>query len=93
VAGSFFGAAAILVGSMPVWVLAPWLIGLLSIPAHVIVGLRAAGAPRSAYVSLIHAPLYILHTAFRAHRVWRFRGDTWVRTEREPSSNAVGSQL
>jgi cellulose synthase/poly-beta-1,6-N-acetylglucosamine synthase-like glycosyltransferase len=91
-AGSAFGAAAILAGLMPVWVLAPWLLALASIPAHVIVGLRAAGAPRSAYVSLIHAPLYILHTAFRAHRVWRFHGSTWVRTEREPSSSTVRSQ-
>jgi 1,2-diacylglycerol 3-beta-glucosyltransferase len=91
--GSAFGAAAILAGVMPVWVLAPWVVGVVSIPAHVIVGLRAAGAPRSAYVSLIHAPLYIFHTALRAHRVWRFRGDTWVRTEREPSSNTVRREL
>jgi hypothetical protein len=92
-AGSASGAAGILAGLMPVWVLAPWLVGLASIPAHVIVGLGAAGAPRSAYVSLIRAPLYVLHTSLRAHRVWRFRGDTWVRTERESSSNSVKSQM
>jgi hypothetical protein len=89
-AGSALAAAATLAGLVPGWVLAPWLVGLVSIPAHVFVGLRAAGAPRAAYASLINAPRYILHTAVRAHRVWRFRGDTWVRTEREaPSSTGL----
>lgn len=92
-AGSALCGAAIAAGLMPVWVLAPWVVGLVFIPAHIIVGLRATGAARSSYVSLVHAPLYVVHTALRARGVWRFRGDTWVRTEREPSSSTVTSEV
>ena len=44
--------------------------------------LIAAGAPSSAYRALAHAPAFVVRKLFRAHRLLRFRPDSWVRTER-----------
>jgi hypothetical protein len=57
-----------------------------SIPAHVLIGLRAGHAPRSGYLALLRAPLFVLAKPLRAYKALRFRGDTWVRTERSPAS-------
>jgi hypothetical protein len=70
------------VTAVPLWTLTPWLVGLCSIPLSVLIGLRAAGAPPSAYRALLRAPLLVLRKPLGAVRVLRFRGDTWVRTER-----------
>ncbi len=73
------------------WTLTPWLIGLGSIPLFVLIGLRSAGAPPSAYRALLRAPLLVLGKPLGAATLLRFRGDTWVRTERgAPPSGAEG---
>jgi 1,2-diacylglycerol 3-beta-glucosyltransferase len=86
VAGTALGIAmAALVAwttSVAWWALVPWLVALVSIPIYVLVGLRAARAPASAYRALARAPLFVLAKLFRAHRLLTFRSDTWVRTER-----------
>jgi hypothetical protein len=82
VAGSVAVATLAAVTPVPLWTLTPWLVGLCSIPVSVLVGLRAAGAPRSAYRALLRAPLLVLGKPLGAARLLRFRGDTWVRTER-----------
>jgi cellulose synthase/poly-beta-1,6-N-acetylglucosamine synthase-like glycosyltransferase len=69
-------------GVCPVWTLAPWLVATMAIPGYVLVGLRAAGAPRSAYRALVRAPILVLAEAANAGNVLRFRSDSWVRTER-----------
>jgi len=81
-AGSAAVATLAAVTPVPLWTLTPWLVGLCSIPVSVLVGLRAAGAPRSAYRALLRAPLLVLGKPLGAARLLRFRGDTWVRTER-----------
>jgi 1,2-diacylglycerol 3-beta-glucosyltransferase len=81
-AGSVATAAAAAVTVVRVWALAPWLAGLGAIPLFVLVGLRAAGAPRSAYRALVRAPLLVLTKPLGAATLLRSRGDTWVRTER-----------
>jgi hypothetical protein len=63
-------------------VLVPWLVGAAAILLFVLVGLKAGRAPGSAYCALVGAPLFVLAKPFHAWRVLRFRGDTWVRTER-----------
>jgi 1,2-diacylglycerol 3-beta-glucosyltransferase len=82
-AGTFVGTAAVSTGTASAWLLVPWLLALVSIPLHVLVGFHAAGASRSSYTAMVRAPLYVLTMALRAHSILSFRGDTWVRTERD----------
>ena len=60
----------------------PAAVALAAIPVYVVVGLAAAKAPRAAYVALAHAPGFVARKALRAHRLLRFKPDSWVRTER-----------
>jgi hypothetical protein len=83
IAGSAAGAVLVSVGGAPGWTLLPWLAADTAIPLYVVVGLRAAEAPRSAYRSLVGAPLLIIGKITGVRRLLGFRGDTWVRTERE----------
>ena len=64
------------------WAVVPAAGALVAIPVYVLVGLIAAGAPASAYRALVHAPGFVVRKAFKAHRLARFRPDSWVRTER-----------
>ena len=64
------------------WSAVPGAVALLTIPVYVVVGLVAAKAPRAAYVALAHAPGFVARKALRAHRLLRFKPDSWVRTER-----------
>jgi 1,2-diacylglycerol 3-beta-glucosyltransferase len=80
--GASTGAVLFAIGLLPSWPVIPWALSLLLVPAYVIVGLRAAHAPRSAYRALVYAPLFVAHKAFTAHRLRDFRPDSWVRTER-----------
>ncbi len=69
-------------GVLPAWSVASWAAALVAIPVYVLVGLRAARAPRSAYRSLARAPLLVLQKLLGAHRLLTFRADSWVRTQR-----------
>ena len=64
------------------WAVVPAAVALAAIPVYVVVGLVAAKAPRAAYVALAHAPGFVARKALRAHRLLRFKPDSWVRTER-----------
>jgi cellulose synthase/poly-beta-1,6-N-acetylglucosamine synthase-like glycosyltransferase len=82
VAGTVVGALLTLVAVIPVWALAPWVLGSAAIPLSVLIGLKAGRASAPDYRALIRAPLFVLTKPLRALRVLRFRGDTWTRTER-----------
>ena len=82
-AGTIVGAIAAATGLLPAWSLAPWVAGLVTIPLYVLIGLNAAHAPRSAYRALAQAPLFVLTKVRRLPRLFTFRPDTWVRTERD----------
>jgi 1,2-diacylglycerol 3-beta-glucosyltransferase len=60
----------------------PGALALAAIPVYVLVGLVAARAPSSAYRALVHAPALVARKTLKAHRLLRFRPDSWVRTER-----------
>jgi 1,2-diacylglycerol 3-beta-glucosyltransferase len=90
IAGSVASAGLVASGALAPWVLIPWLSGLGAIALHVLVGMRAGRAPRSAYGALVGAPWFIATKALRAHRLLTFGADTWVRTER--GSTEVGRQ-
>jgi hypothetical protein len=71
-----------LAGAWPGWLVVPWIVACASIPLYVLIGFNAAGASRSAYRALLHAPLFVLAKPLNLRRTLGFRGDTWVRTER-----------
>ncbi len=85
-AGAFLlsavGALLYATGLLSAWALITPLVALASIPVYVLVGFRAAEAPRSAYRSLVRAPGFVVSKTLRAYRLLRFRADSWVRTER-----------
>ena len=76
------GAALSWLDGLAAWAVTPAALALAAIPAYVLVGLIAADAPSSAYRALVHAPWFVVRKALRAHRLLRFRADSWVRTER-----------
>ena len=90
-AGLAAGAGLLAAALLPAWALAAWIVATLSVPLYVLVGLRAAHAPRSAYRALALAPALIIGKVMRARRILTFRGDTWVRTERPAETDAGGT--
>jgi cellulose synthase/poly-beta-1,6-N-acetylglucosamine synthase-like glycosyltransferase len=84
IAGALVAGILLLVGVIPLWPLLIWVVAVLAIPVYVLVGLVAARAPRSAYRALLRAPVFVVRKVLGAHRLFGFRGDTWVRTERAP---------
>jgi hypothetical protein len=87
-AGCAAAVPLVLAGVVPAAVVVPWLLALLAIPLFVIVGLRAAQAPASAYRALALAPALVVRKALGVHRLLRFRGDSWVRTQRADEAAA-----
>lgn len=58
--GSAVASLAIVSGAVPAWVALPWALSIVALPAYVLVGLRAAAAPPSAYRALAGAPLFLV---------------------------------
>lgn len=85
-AGAVAGLAAALVliatSVAPAWAIATWLVATVTIPVYVLVGLAAGRAPAVAYRALLAAPVLIARKLPQVGRLLRFRGDTWVRTQR-----------
>jgi len=82
VAGCAIAAGLVAAGVVPAWALVPWLAAAAALPLHVLLGLRAAGAPASTYRAMVHAPRLVLTKLLQLGRVAGFRGDSWVRTQR-----------
>ena len=82
IAATVVGVPLVLLGALPPWSLASWLAALVAIPVYVLLGLRAARAPRSAYRSLARAPWFVVKKVLSVPRLLRFQADTWVRTDR-----------
>lgn len=76
------GAALAWLDGLAAWAVIPAAVALGAIPVYVVVGLIAARAPSSAYRALVRAPWFVVRKVARAHRLLRFRPDSWVRTER-----------
>lgn len=82
-AGTIASSVLFATDVLPLWPAIPWFVALAAIPLYVIVGLRAAHAPSSAYRALAAAPALVARKLMRVHRLFTFRADTWVRTERD----------
>jgi len=85
-AGMLLGGALTAGGVIPAWTLVPWLLASAAIVLFVLIGLWAGQASKSEYRALLRAPLFVVTKPARALGVMRFRGDTWVRTERAPEA-------
>lgn len=83
--GAAAAASLVALGAAPAWALASWLAALVCVHLYVLVGLRAAHAPASAYRAVVRAPLFVLAKLRHARRFASFRAETWVRTERTGS--------
>jgi cellulose synthase/poly-beta-1,6-N-acetylglucosamine synthase-like glycosyltransferase len=82
VAGLLLSGTAALLGAWSGSIALPWLVALLSLVVYVVGGLLATAAPPSAYRALLYAPRFVLAKPLSLRRTLKFRGDTWVRTER-----------
>jgi Glycosyltransferase like family 2 len=80
--GLVLAAVLALVSAAPVWALVPWVVAAVAIPVYVVAGLAAGRAPAAAYRALAAAPILVARKLPHLGRLLRFRGDTWVRTER-----------
>ena len=83
-AASVTGAGVVLawLDGLAAWAVTPSALALVEVPVYVLIGLIAADAPSTAYRALPRAPWFVVRKALRAHRLLRFRADSWVRTER-----------
>jgi 1,2-diacylglycerol 3-beta-glucosyltransferase len=62
--GFVVAGPGLITGVLPPWAGLPWLVSVLVLPAYVVIGLRAADAPPSAYLALRAAPAYLVHKVF-----------------------------
>jgi GT2 family glycosyltransferase len=76
------GAVHAWLDGLAAWAVTPAAVSLAEIPVYVLIGLIAADAPATAYRGLARAPWFVVRKVLRAHRLLRFRPDSWVRTER-----------
>ncbi len=80
-------------GLLAPWAWAPWLMAAVLVPAEVLVGLKAADAPRWAYRAMARAPLFVCAKCVTAYRLLGFQSNTWVRGHRpgDPVGQAADS--
>jgi N-acetylglucosaminyldiphosphoundecaprenol N-acetyl-beta-D-mannosaminyltransferase len=68
----------------PAWALAPWAIAVVAIPAYVVIGLRAAGAPAAVWRVVAGAPLFLAWKLLTYLRLLRgFDSARWDRSDRQ----------
>ncbi len=83
--GAFLTALAVVTRLAAPWALGPWVVAMLAIPAFVVIGLRAAGAPGSTWRVLLKAPSFIGWKAITYVRLLKgFDVARWERTDRAP---------
>jgi N-acetylglucosaminyldiphosphoundecaprenol N-acetyl-beta-D-mannosaminyltransferase len=82
--GALVATAAVLARLAPAWALAPWAVVLVAIPAYVVIGLRAAGAPAAVWRVLLGAPKFLAWKLLTYVRLLRgFDSARWDRSDRQ----------
>jgi exopolysaccharide biosynthesis WecB/TagA/CpsF family protein len=82
-AGTLGSGLLAALGPAPFWAALPWALGLAFLFGFVTIGLRAARAPRSAYLALLEAPRYLLWKLLTYCRLARgFDPARWERAQR-----------
>jgi exopolysaccharide biosynthesis WecB/TagA/CpsF family protein len=88
--GALVATTAVLVRLAPAWVLVPWAIALVAIPAFVLIGLRAAHAPAAVWRALLGAPKFLAWKALTYVRLLRgFDSARWDRSDRQGGQHVV----
>ncbi len=84
------GAAAALVAlGAPILIALPWAVAVLGIPGFAFAGLLSARAPRSIWIALLSAPLFMAWKLIAYRRLLRgFDPERWVRSERVATRTA-----
>ena len=62
--GFFVALIAVIARLIPAWVISPWALAMITLPAYVIIGLRSADAPPTAYRALLSTPIFLLRKLF-----------------------------
>jgi len=84
IGGALFTAALAWAGLVPLWAVDPWLVAVVSVPAFVIVGLVAAGAPRSTFRALLGVPGFLAWKLLTySHLIRGFDALRWDRSDRQ----------
>ena len=82
-AGALLVAAVVGFHLAPAWALAPWAVALVAIPAYVVIGLRAAGAPAAVWRVVLGAPLFLVWKLSTYVRLLHgFDSTRWDRSDR-----------
>ncbi|HEX6348728.1 MAG TPA: WecB/TagA/CpsF family glycosyltransferase [Candidatus Dormibacteraeota bacterium] len=94
IGGTTAAALAVAGGVAAPLSLAPWVASFVLLAAFALVGLRAGGAPREAYVALIKAPGFVLAKAWLYAGLLLHRHDAaaWERAVRPGSSSPDAAQ-
>jgi N-acetylglucosaminyldiphosphoundecaprenol N-acetyl-beta-D-mannosaminyltransferase len=88
-AGAAVATGLALAGVVPYWAASTWLLALGLLAAHVLVGLLAGRASRSAYFALLRAPLFLASKLLVYLRLLAgFDAQRWERTERPGAAAA-----
>jgi exopolysaccharide biosynthesis WecB/TagA/CpsF family protein len=91
-AGTLISLALWIGGAVSLWALTPWLVALAAVCSFVLLGLRAASAPRWMYAQLAFAPFFMVRKVLSSLRILKSRPtETWIRTERP--SDVAGHRI
>ena len=86
--GSATTGLAVLARLSPGWALAPWLVALGLVPVYVLVGLRAARAPRAVYLALAGAPAFLMRKLMAYRLLIRHHDpNRWERSDRQAAQS------
>jgi 1,2-diacylglycerol 3-beta-glucosyltransferase len=89
-AGMLLATAAVLAHLAPSWALTPWAIAVIALPAYVVIGLRAAGAPAAVWRVLFGAPKFLGWKLVTYIRLMRgFDSARWDRSDRQGGQQAA----
>jgi exopolysaccharide biosynthesis WecB/TagA/CpsF family protein len=88
--GALVVGAAVLVHLAPAWALIPWAVGVVALPAYVVIGLSAAGAPAAVWRVLLGAPRFLVWKLLTYVRLLRgFDSGRWDRSDRQSGQHAA----
>jgi exopolysaccharide biosynthesis WecB/TagA/CpsF family protein len=84
VGGAVVTGVLALTGLVPLWAVGPWVVAAASVPAFVVIGLLAAGAPRSTFRALVGVPGFLAWKVLTYSRLVRgFDALRWDRSDRQ----------
>ncbi len=88
--GTLVATASVLAHLAPTWAVAPWAVAMVTLPAYVVIGLRAADAPAAVWRVLLGAPMFLAWKLLTYVRLARgFDSARWDRSDRQGGQQAA----